>query len=305
VVPATIAPFFVTDLYAKDSGFVSEVLADIGDHVTKGQLLAVIDDPELAQQLASAQAVIVARQEQVRVADAAVAQAESGIEVSRQQLVSLEAEEKLMRATLKRQEELFAANGVTMQQMDEHRAKSAVAGAAVGVGKAKIAAAEADRSAAVANRSLVAAQVLVAEAELRRIQTLVQYTKVVAPYDGIITRRTVNPGDLAQAAPTARGSPLFTCQKIDTVRVMCDIPELSAAAVRPDVAAEVRLLGQGGRTIRAKVTRIATSIEPSSRTMRAEVDLPNPDESLRPGMYVQVTLTPQADAPKPDQPPRQ
>src|SRR5205823_14440414 len=96
---------------------------------------------------------------------------------------------------------------------------------------------------------------------------------------------------LVQSAITTRTAPLFTCQKIDVVRVFCDVPEINAAGVRAGTRAEVKLYGLSGQTIRATVTRIAAAMDPATRPMRAEVDLKNPNEALRPGMYAQVTLS--------------
>jgi RND family efflux transporter MFP subunit len=218
------------------------------------------------------------------------------MEVAKKQLAGIEADQKLAQVTLKRQEELFAGKAATVQQLDEVRAKAQVASAAVEVGQAKIAGAEADVRAAEANRAVAAAQERVAAAEVQRLQALLQYTKIVAPFEGVITRRWVNVGDLVQAATASRTTPLFNCQKIDVVRVYCDVPESSVAGVRTGVGAEVKLYGPAGQTIHGTVTRIATALDPATRTMRAEIDLPNPDETLRPGMYAQVTLTPQAVA---------
>ena len=96
-----------------------------------------------------------------------------------------------------------------------------------------------------------------------------------------------------QAATSTRPTtPLFTCQKTDVVRVFAEVPETNAAAIRPGWAAEVRLYGPTGQTLRNTVTRVSGALDPTTRTMRVEIDLPNPDESLLPGMYAQVTLSP-------------
>jgi RND family efflux transporter MFP subunit len=267
VAPATIQAFFATDLYAKDSGYISQINADIGDHVKKGDVLAVIDDPELQQQYARAQA--------------AVQQAKAALEVTRRRLVGLQADRTLQQVTLKRWEQLFVGKAVTNQQLDEQRAKENVSSANLEVGKADVALAEAN--------------LLAANVDQQRLQALVDYTKIIAPFDGIITRRLVNPGDLVQAATAARPvAPLFTCQEIDVVRVFADVPEASAAAMRPGAPAEVRLYGSSGRALRATITRVAGALDPATRTMRIEIDLPNPDESLMPGMYAQVSLWPPA-----------
>ena len=297
VASSSVSAFYTADLYAKDSGYVLDVSADIGDHGKKGQVLATIDDPELKQQLAGNEAVLAAKKETAKAADAGVQQAQSAVEVAKRQVVALEADLKLTEATLKRQEALFADKAVTGQQMDEMRAKADVAGAAASVGQAKIAAAEADLAAAQANRGVAAAQVTVAAADVERMRTLLGYTEVLAPFDGVITKRWVNPGDLAQSGTGSRTAPLFTCQKLDVVRIVCEVPEANVGGVRKGTRADVRLFGPGGQTVQGAVSRVATSVDPTTRTMRAEIDLPNPDEALRPGMYAQVTLTPQAAEP--------
>lgn len=264
VAPATVQAFFATELYAKDSGYISQVNADIGDHVKKGTVLAVIDDPELQQQFARA--------------EAAVQQAEASLLVSKRRFEGLQADLALQQVTLQRWEQLFAGRAVTRQQLDEQRAKQGVSNANLEVGRADIALAEANLAAA--------------KAERQRLYALLEYTKITAPFDGVITRRLVNPGDLVQAATSSRPlAPLFTCQEIDTVRVFADVPEANAAAIRAGWPAEVRLFGPVTQTFRGSVTRIAGALDPSSRTMRVEIDLPNPDEALMPGMYAQVTLT--------------
>jgi RND family efflux transporter MFP subunit len=157
----------------------------------------------------------------------------------------------------------------------------------VETGKAKITSAEADLEAA--------------KAETARLQALLEYDKVVAPFDGVVTKRLVNPGDLVQAGTSTRTTPLFTCEELDVVRVLADAPEASVAGIRPGLPAGVELYGPDGVTIHGTVTRIGTALNPATRTMRVEIDLPNPDEKLVPGMYAQVTLGPepqQVDPPK-------
>jgi RND family efflux transporter MFP subunit len=271
VAPATIQAFFATDLYAKDSGYISQINADIGDHVKKGDVLAVIDDPELDQQFARAQA--------------AVQQASAALDVAKRRLVGLQADRTLQQVTLKRWELLFAGKAVTTQQLDEQRAKENVSGANLEVGQADI--------------TLAGANLQAAKVDQQRLQALVDYTKIVAPFDGIITRRLVNPGDLVQSATATRPlAALFTCQEIDVVRVFAEVPETYAVAMRPGAPAEVRLYGASGRSLRATITRVAGALDSTTRTMRVEIDLPNPDEALLPGMYAQVTLWPPTGAPE-------
>jgi multidrug efflux pump subunit AcrA (membrane-fusion protein) len=264
-VPATIQAYFVTDLYAKDSGYVLQVNNDIGDHVKQGQVLAAIEDPELQAQFDKAQA--------------AVQQAQADIEVAKRQLAATQADLTLQQVTLKRQKELFAGKASSAQTLDEARAKEGVSSANVESGKARIKLAEANLDAA--------------KAEAERLRALLAYDKIVAPYDCVVTRRLVNPGDLVQAATSTRTAPLFTCQEIDVVRVFADMPETSAASIRPGLPVEVKLYGASALTVPGTVTRIAAALDPATRTMRVEIDLPNPEEKLVPGMYAQVTLGPE------------
>ena len=271
VVPATIQALFSTDLYAKTSGYVSQVSNDIGDHVKKGQVLAVIDNPELQAQSGKAQA--------------AVQQAAAALDVANRQLVGLQADLSLQQVTLKRQRELFAGNAATAQMLDEARAKHAVSSAAVETGKAKITAAEADLN--------------MAKAEAERLRALLQYDRIVAPFDGVVTKRLVNPGDLVQGPGSPRTGPLFTCQQLEVVRVLADVPEASVGGIRAGMPADVKVFGPAETIVRGALTRIASALDPATRTMRVEIDLQNPDEKLLPGMYVQVTLV---LAPRPSKP---
>jgi multidrug efflux pump subunit AcrA (membrane-fusion protein) len=261
-IPATIQAFFVTDLYAKDSGYISQVNNDIGDHVKEGKVLAVIDDPEL--------------QAQFQKARAAVEQARAALEVTKRQLSGMQADLVLQQVTLKRQKELFAGKAATAQTLDEAQAKEGVSSATVETGKAKITLAEADLQAA--------------KSEADRLEALLQYDKIIAPFDCVVTRRLVNPGDLVQSATATRTAPLFTCQKLDVVRVFADAPEMSAAGIRLGMRAEVKLYDASEITVEGFVTRVASALDPSTRTMRVEIDLPNPEEKLLPGMYARVTL---------------
>jgi multidrug efflux pump subunit AcrA (membrane-fusion protein) len=295
-VPATIEAFWSADLCAKTSGYVSAVNADIGDAVKKGQVLAEISEPELDKNLIQAKAMLMARKKMLAAAEAAVAQAQQARQVAQSQLAAYDAESHLQQVTLKRQEELSASHAATPQQLDEIRSKAEVANANLGIGKAKVSSADADVLAAEANRDVAAAQVEVADAQVQEAEVLLAYTKIVAPFDGIITERQVNPGDLVQTAAGAKGAALFKVQQLDTIRIFCDVPELNAAGIAPGATAEVKIYGVSSRAIEAKVTRIATALNPTTRTMRAEIDLKNADQALRPGMYAQVTLTLQAPA---------
>jgi len=287
---ATVEALWSADQYAKTSGYVSEVKHDIGDRVTKGEVLAVLHVPELEMNLVAAEATLAAKIQMKKASDAAVEQSRQALVVAEGQLQGYEAEQGLARVTLQRQEELSAGKAATAQQLDDAKARFATAQANVTTGKAKIGSAKADIAAAEANRDVAAAQVKVAQAQVGEVQSLLEYTRITAPFEGVVTRRQINPGDLVQAATTSRTMWLFTVQQLDTVRVFCDVPESQSSGVAVGADADIKLFGLSAQTLRGKVTRVSDSIDPASRTMRAEIDLPNPDHRLKPGAYAQVTL---------------
>lgn len=290
VVIATVDAFWSADQYAKTAGYVSDVKHDIGDRVKKGEVLAVLHVPELEKNLVQAQAGVAARQQMRKASEAAVAQAQQALAVAKSQLEGYQADLFLAEVTLKRQEELSAGKAATAQQLDDARAKAKVMQANVAMGEAKVNSAQTDIQAAEANRDVAAAQVDVAEAQVQEIQALLEYTQIIAPFDGLVTRRQVSPGDLVQAAAANRTTPLFTVQRLDIVRVFCDVPEAQVAGISIGGEADVKLYGLAGQVLKGKVTRLANAIDPASRTMRTEIDLPNPSGLLRSGMYAQVTI---------------
>jgi len=274
----SIEPFWSADQFAKTAGYASEIKADIGDHVKKGQVLAVIDAPELVNELNAKRAM-------AKAAQAVIVQAQTSLEVARKRFDAARAQQKLSDATLKRQEQLFADKAATEQQMDEVRARADVTTANAAEAEAKIASAEADVQAAQANAN-------VAAAEVGRLEALVGYLQIIAPFDGVVTRRWVSPGDLVQAATASKSTPLFTCQQIDTLRVFCDVPESAAPQIRIGDDAAIQLYSQPASAVHAKVSRLASAMNSATRTMRVEIDVPNSKEQLLPGSYAQVTLTP-------------
>src|SRR6266567_1621673 len=173
---ASLEAFEEADLFAKVSGYLSDVRVDIGDHVKAGQVLAMIDVLEMVQELAEAKAQLESKQ--------------SSLESARRQLDHHKANITLQEALLRRREELGAAGHfISDRVLDEVRANAEIA--------------KADLSVAEANRALAANQVDVAAATVEKIKKLLAYTRIVAPFDGVVARRLVNRGDLVQVATTA------------------------------------------------------------------------------------------------------
>src|SRR5258707_333996 len=259
---ATLEAFEETDLFAKVSGYLSDVRVDIGDHVKAGQVLAVISVPEMENELAEDKAQLDSKQR--------------SLETAERQVDHNKAIVALQDVTLKRQEVLFKGRDIADQTLDDARANAEIAKADVGV--------------AEANRAFAAAQVELSAATVEKIKTLLGYAQIVAPFDGVVARRLVNRGDLVQAATSTRTTPLFTVQRIDTMRVFCDVPEDDAPHLRLGDPALVKPAGFEGQPYVGKVTRFSLRLDPETRNMRTEIDLPNPEERLYPGMYAQVSL---------------
>ena len=259
---ATLEAFEDTDLFAKVSGYLSDVRVDIGDHVKAGQVLAVISVPEMENELVEDQAQLDSKQR--------------ALETARSQVEHNKANVALEDVTLKRQEMLFTSHNIASQDLDQARANADIAKADVGV--------------AEANLAFSAAQVNLAAATVERIKTLLAYAQIVAPFDGVVARRLVNRGDLVQAATSTRTTPLFTIQRIDTIRVFCDVPENDVPQLRLGDMAIVKPYGFDGKPFAGSVSRFSFSLDPATRNMRTEIDLPNPEERLYPGMYAEVSL---------------
>src|SRR5882724_3044782 len=255
---ATLEAFEDADLFAKVSGYLSDVRVDIGDHVKAGQVLAVIDVPELKQELAEAKAQLESRK--------------SSLEAARRQLDHHKAEVALQIGLAKDREQL----GQGRQFISDRTLDQVRANADIGV--------------AEANVDLAANQIDVAAATVEKIKTLLTYTQIVAPFDGVVARRQVNRGDLVQAATSTRTTPLFKLQRIDTIRVFCDVPENDALHIRVGDRATVKVFGLNGEPVIGAITRFAYRLDPETRNMRTEIDLPNADERLYPGLYAQVSL---------------
>jgi RND family efflux transporter MFP subunit len=264
---ATLEAFEETDLFAKVSGYLSDVRVDIGDHVKAGQVLAVIDVPEMKQELAEANAQLESKK--------------SSLESARRQLDHNKADVALQNALAKDRDQLGEGRGfISDRTLDQVHANANIAKADLGV--------------AEANRDLAANQVDVAAATVEKIKTLLAYTQIIAPFDGVVARRQVNRGDLVQAATATRTTPsagsLFTVQRIDTIRVFCDVPENDAPHLHVGDPAIVKPSGFDGKPFVGRVTRFSLRLDPETRNMRTEIDLPNLDERLYPGTYAQVSL---------------
>ncbi len=222
--PANVAPWQQATLYAKVPGYLKWVGVDKGDRVTKGQLLAIIDAPEVEQQYEQA-----------------------------------DADYRIKQVTAQRLMNVWKENPDVIAKQD------------VDVAEAAAAAAKHAR-------------------DSRR--TLLQYTKVTAPFTGTVTARFADPGAMIQSATgsATQAAPLFTIMDITTVRVYVSVPQEAVLLASPGVRARLTAREVPGREFEGTITRTTQALDPATRTMLVEIDLPNPDRLLRPGMFVTATL---------------
>lgn len=260
--PGTISAFDNATIYARATGYIAERRVDIGSRVKKGDLLVRISAPDLDQQLAQANAQMVQTQAAVLQATAQVGQAESNV--------------KLGSVTNGRTSALANLGWETRQNADNTRLGLAGSQASLQAAQASVKVAQANLAAQVAT--------------VRRLEQLTAYENVTAPYDGVITSRTVDVGDLVSADNAGATNLLFTLARDDVVRVQINVPQSGAIGIHDGLQAKVLVPELPGRAFTGTVNRSAVALAQASRTMQSEVDVPNPDGTLRPGLYVTVQI---------------
>jgi RND family efflux transporter MFP subunit len=288
--PASLEAYESADLYAKTSGYIAEVKVDIGSRVRAGDLLVRINVPEMADELRQAEATLAAKGANLEALKAKAARAALMVETAAAEEVAREAEAELHKITATRKEELFNGRAIPQQEYDEARIKLSIAKAQVNVAKAKRAGAAGDQRAAEADANVAESEVAVAEAAIARLKTLMEYASITAPFDGVITKRQTDPGDFVRSAAQGATMPLFVLANIDRLRIVLDVPESDCRFVKDGTPLEVRLAAHDAKPLALTVSRSAHALNPSTRTMRAEADLPNADYALAPGMFAHVSI---------------
>jgi RND family efflux transporter MFP subunit len=300
--PGQLQAFETAEVHARIPGYVKAWTVNIGSAVKKGQAMAELSVPEMEAELRQKEAAIEqaqARRKQaeaeVEVAQADIAGSEARLAVVRAGIHRSEAEVARWRAELRRVEQLFEARAQTGTLLDETRSKHRSAEATLEEGHAQVKSAEVGliqaRAALDRARSDVAAgtaAVDFATADTNHTRAMLAFAKIEAPFDGVVTQRNIDTGDLTQPGPD--GTPMFVVARSDIVTVAVDVPEVFAAEVNPGDRASVKLQAMGGRVVEGKVTRISWALDPKTRTIRVEIDIPNPESRLRPGLYAYATI---------------
>lgn len=258
--PGTIAAFDQTTLYARATGYIAERAVDIGSRVHAGDRLVRISAPDLDQQLAQANAQLLQMQ-------AAVAQANA-------QALAATSNTDLANVTNGRTTKLADQGWETRQNADTTRLNLATSRASLAGSQAAVQMAQANLAAQFAT--------------VQRLRELTGFEDVRAPYDGVITSRSVDTGDLVNG--DNGGKAMFTLARDDVVRVAVSVPQSGAIGVKDGLVAKVHVPELPDRVFEGRVARNSNALAQGSRTMQSEVDVPNPDGLLRPGLYVTVDI---------------
>lgn len=231
--PANIQALNSAPIFARTSGYVRKWYVDIGDRVHAGQVLAVLDAPEVEQQLAAARA----------------------------DLQTAQANQQLAASTAARWRNMLAKDAVSKQETDEKvgdlAAKTAVTNAA--------------------------------RANVSRLQYTQGFTRLIAPFSGVVTTRSTDVGALVSAG-TAASTPLFTVADVQRMRVFVRVPQSYSAQIHPGMHAALTLPEYPGRTFDAVLTRNADAVDQRSGTVLTELQAANDDRALKPGAYAQASF---------------
>jgi RND family efflux transporter MFP subunit len=265
VLTAEFEPFQQVDVMAKVAGYVQSIKVDIGDRVREGQILAVLEIPEMEDDLSKAAAVIEQTNDEIATASDELRRAEQAHELAHLSYARIA-------DVLKREPGL-----VPQQEVDEARSRDLIAEAQVSAAKSSLRTAE--------------QRTRVAEADQTRIQTLHKYMTISAPFEGVVTKRYANAGSMIQAgtASQTQAMPIVQLSQNNLLRLILPVPESGVSHVHVGEAVDVRVTSLG-RAFPGRVARFAEKIQPSTRTMDTEVDVPNPTLTLIPGMYAEVNL---------------
>ena len=300
--PGQVEAFEVTEIHAKIAGYVRAWHVNIGSQIKKGQLLAELDVPEIDAELeqrkaeiAQAESSRVQSEAAAKVARAAVATAEAKLVESKAGIKRATADLARWQAEHKRVDQLFRDRAQTGSLLDETLSKLQAAESAreeidaqVLTAQAGIVQSRAALDKTTADLAAAATGVLVAKSAARRVEALLSYAKIVAPFDGIVVRRNVDTGDLT--IPGAQSEPLFVVARSDLSTVAVGVPELFAAAIDPGDRAIIRIQALPSRVFEGKVARTAYALSAKSRTLRAEIDLPNGEGKILPGLYAYASI---------------
>jgi len=259
-------PFQEVDVHAKVAGYIRQIYVDVGDHVKEGQTLAVLEVPELAAQVTGSEAAVRAAEQQIRKAQGDVQRAQSSHAAAHSAYVRL------------KQAADSRPGLVAQQDIDDSQAKDLETEAQTASAEAELAAAK--------------QQLEVSQANQKQYSAMSNYTRIVAPFAGVITNRYADTGALIAAGTSSstQAIPVVRLAEISKLRLVLPIPESVVAQIHlgDPVKVHVQALDQ---EIEGRVSRFADSLDVQTRTMETEIDFENRSGHLMPGMYTETRLS--------------
>ena len=266
-------PYQEVDLHAKVSGYIRWIKVDIGDRVRQGEVLAELEVPELQDQLQGAQA-------EVRHTQSEIERAQSEVVSAASTHAALHAAYTRLLEASKERPGLIAE-----QELDDAHAKDQESEAQIGVAKASL--------------DAMQQQLGVSQADSHRIQTLTNYEEIISPFNGVVTMRYADTGSLIQSGTSSntQSMPVVRVAQSDLLRLRMPVPESDVPYIREGGDVRVKV-NATGKVFGGKIVRFARSLDSDTRTMLTEVDVPNADLSLSPGMYAEsiIQLQQRSDA---------
>jgi RND family efflux transporter MFP subunit len=265
VLTAEFEPFQEVDVMAKVSGYIKQINVDIGDRVQQGQLLATLEIPEMQDDLTRAAA--------------AIDEANADLTTARDELTRAESARDIAHLSYSRVLDVSKREPglVPQQDVDEAHSRDLMADAQVSAAKSKINSSE--------------QRIRVSQADQARVKTLFQYAVITAPFTGVVTKRYANSGSLIQAgtASQTQAMPVVRLSENGLLRLALPVPESAVPLIHLGGMVNVRVSAMN-RSFPGRVARFADKVDESTRTMKTEVDVPNPSLLLVPGMYAEVDL---------------
>ncbi|HEV3163394.1 MAG TPA: efflux RND transporter periplasmic adaptor subunit [Isosphaeraceae bacterium] len=310
--PSFVDTYEQTSIYPKMTAYIEKWIVDIGDKVKKGDVLATLFVPETVEDFKTkkadvevAKVLIEQSLKLLDVAEAEVKAAKAHVAAARSSLAKYQAEVDRWDSEVKRLTKEVDKGVVSPQILLEstNQLKSSTASrdaeqSTIAAAVADELAREADAAKAKVDVALARARLTVAESDAKRLEAWVGYLTLTAPYDGVIVARNANTGDFVlpasgdpSATPrspdqsAARATPIYVVDRTDLLRIYVDVPEEDADFVHIGTKAKVLARAFRDKELPASVTRTSWALNVKSRTLRAEIDIPNPDSRILPGMY--------------------
>lgn len=303
--PATIQPFYETEIRSKVAGYIVEVSADIGDAVQAGQVLARVDVPEMEKRrtvLESKIALLRSKEEEakagVALAEAAVESEKAKLEQAKSQMLESEAILAAASAEFSRTQDLVNRGSLQARLLDESQkrfdsakaAKSAVTSAVVSA-ESQVVVAAAQVAASKAKAQASRSETEVAVREMEELDVVLAFAQVRAPFAGVITQRHVNLGELIDGSQSTGSGTLFVLSMVDKVRIQVPVPEIDAPFIQPGDAITLSFPAFASEPpMSATVTRLNGRLDPSTRTITVEAVIDNEAGKLIPGMFGEAEI---------------